>query len=80
VGVINEVKPIKIWRFEMAPKKYQNMSDHGGDEDWVAVIPRTSPLSYLRIPFLHEGSAFGRCCVSEHQMPNGDTLLIGAHA
>lgn len=31
--------PIQIWKFEGAPKLYQEMSDAGGDEDWIALIP-----------------------------------------
>jgi len=31
---------IKIWRFEDAPKEYQDLSEHGGDEDYIAYIPK----------------------------------------
>ena len=32
---------ILIWHFEDAPKKLQELSEHGGDEDWVALIPKS---------------------------------------
>ena len=34
---------IKIWRFEDAPIKYQQLSTNGGDEDWVVEIPTGIP-------------------------------------
>ena len=29
---------ISIWLFDDAPQKYQDMSRHGSDEDWVVVF------------------------------------------
>ena len=32
--------PITIYRFEDAPKELQNLSQNGGDEDWLAIVPK----------------------------------------
>ena len=31
--------PIHVWPFHDAPQAYRDMSPHGGDEDWIALIP-----------------------------------------
>jgi hypothetical protein len=70
-------KTILVWRFEDAPKEYQELSDHGGDEDWVAFVPE-----YMKdywIGWLESGSYFGCASVSEHEVA-GDIIRIGAHA
>lgn len=69
--------PILVWRFEDAPMKYKILSNHGGDEDWVAFIPKES--KGYGIPWAESGSRFGVCDVSEHEVENG-IVLIGAHA
>lgn len=70
-------EPILIWRFCDTPKEIQDLSPHGGDEDWVAYIPKNYTAEYLG--FLEEGSNFGCCGVSEHSYGDGK-ILIGAHA
>ncbi len=32
---------IQIWNFDDAPKEYKDMSENGGDEDYIAFIPRS---------------------------------------
>jgi len=66
---------IIVWEWRNAPEVFRNLSRHGGDEDWVAFVPKGmwAPL------WASEGSSFGRCSVSEHEVPTG-TVLIGAHA
>ena len=32
-------RAIITWRFEDAPKEFQDLSTNGGDEDWVILIP-----------------------------------------
>jgi len=71
-------KAIIIWPFEDAPETLQNMSPHGGDEDWVALIPAV--LKNTGLSWMEEGTSFGCCRVSEHELPNGDQVRIGAHA
>lgn len=68
---------IQVWRFQDAPKHYQVLSRHGGDEDWLALIPEALVETY--IPWLETGP-FGCCDVSEHPLPDGRVVKIGAHA
>ena len=76
-------KPIRVWSFEDAPKRYQNMSEHGGDEDWLAIVPNAYVSSmYLDgLPnWMTEGSPFGCCAVSKRKLKDGYWLVIGAHS
>lgn len=68
---------IRVWRFEDAPAKYRRLSEHGGDEDWLAFIPQA--LAHDYIGWMAEGTAFGCCSVSEHPVEGG-LVRIGAHA
>lgn len=69
---------IKIWRFHEAPQEYQALSGHGGDEDWLALVPKEMKDDYM--PWLESGSTFGVCDISIHDLPNGDQVRIGAHS
>lgn len=69
---------IHVWKFSEAPKQFRELSDHGGDEDWVALVPKE--LVDLYIPWMQEGSPFGCCSVSEHKLEGGCVVRIGAHA
>ena len=71
-------KAIKVWRWEDAPRKYRRLSEHGGDEDWVALLPAGASDWY--IPWLEDGTSFGCCDVSRHPLPDGREVRIGAHA
>ncbi len=66
---------ISIYRWEDAPEQYRELSGHGGDEDWVAVVPESMAQEYM--PFLEEGR-FGND-VTEHKIP-GAVVYISAHA
>lgn len=70
----NQDNPIQVWPFDKAPACYQNLSSHGGDEDWVALIPKGQDYPL----WADDGTAFG-CRVSEHELEDGRTVLIGAH-
>jgi hypothetical protein len=70
-------KTITIWPFEDAPQEMRDLSQHGGDEDWVAFVPVSLEDRY--IPWLESGSGFGVCDVSKHPI-SGGTVHIGAHA
>jgi hypothetical protein len=78
--VSDDDKCIKIWSWDNAPDYLKNLSEHGGDEDWVAVLPPSYQEQY--IPFLEDGSSFGYCEVSRHEHPRlkGYQVRIGAHA
>ena len=67
---------IQVWRFNEAPQVLQDMSDNGGDEDWVALVPKEMADGY--IGWL-DSPAFGCCCIDEHKW--GDyRVYIGCHA
>lgn len=75
--------PIKIWEFEDAPEEYQAMTKHGGDEDYVALLPKEYEGVYH--PILDAiradgGSWFSVCGSDKYKLDSGDTLLISAHA
>ena len=69
---------IQVWSFYDAPEAYRELSPHGGDEDWLALIP--AHLADRYIGWLESGSSFGRCDVSEHPQPDGSIIRIGAHS
>lgn len=69
---------IQVWPFEHAPEKWKALSKHGGDEDWVAEIPIA--LADAWIGLAESNTPFGCCDVSEHKLPDGRKILIGAHA
>lgn len=72
-------EPIKVWRFYDAPELLQKLSNHGGDEDWLAVVPPN--YSDVDVDFMFaEGSRFGCCSVSIQPLADGTTIYIGAHA
>ena len=70
--------PILVWRFEDAPKHLQELSDNGGDEDWLAVVPPWLAGDWIN----WMGTAFGCCCVNEYKHPDldGYVVRIGCHA
>lgn len=72
------MKPIQIWRFKEAPEEFRTLSDHGGDEDWLALIP--PHLADEWIPWLEENTSFGCFRVSKHKLPDGSVVKIGAHS
>ena len=79
-----KVKPIKVWRFYDAPKKYQKLSTHGGDEDWLAFIPKdlmgSHRIEYRRLPqWMESGTQFGICDTLLYPV-RGGFVAIGAHA
>lgn len=71
---------IKVWRFVEAPKHYQNLSDNGGDEDWIAFVPQhilDAEDGY--IGWLQEGTSYGCCAVNEYVV-DGGRIFIGCHS
>ena len=68
-------KPIRVWPFEQAPQAYQDLSPHGGDEDWVALVPPSLRERY--IPWIER---LGICDTSTHEQEDGSIIYIGAHA
>lgn len=68
--------PIVVWRFREAPEALQELSPHGGDEDWLAFIPEKYADDW--IGWLEHGP-FGVCDISRHPVAGGE-VRIGAHA
>lgn len=70
-------EPIKMWPFHDAPEDLQALSRHGGDEDWIAVVPAhlaASPLAEDiedRLPV---------CDCQRIRRDDGSLVMIGAHA
>ena len=67
---------IRVWRFYDAPEELRALSQHGGDEDWLAVVPPALCCAWL--PWL-EGRQFGED-VSTHALADGSRVYIAAHA
>jgi hypothetical protein len=75
---------IMLYRYPTAPLELQALSQHGGDEDWIAVVPESWKDRY-HLAFLEGGIAgnwFGCSDVSQHTHPNypNQLIFIGAHA
>lgn len=67
---------IKVWPFNQAPPEFQALSPHGGDEDWLALVPPD-----MGVPdWMNSGSSFGVCDTSIHEIADGFAVCIGAHA
>jgi hypothetical protein len=71
-------KAIIVWAFHDAPADLRALSTHGGDEDWLAVLPAGFGESLPM--WMEDGTSFGCCGVSEHPLPDGRRVVIGAHA
>lgn len=71
-------EPIRVWRYYEAPKVLQ-ISNFGGDEDYLAEIPPCYADNY--IPWLETGS-FACCEVDTfpHPEKEGWKIAIGCHA
>lgn len=69
---------ILVWGFYDAPADLRALSTHGGDEDWVALVPPKYKDRW--IGWLEVGTSFGVCDVQKIERPDGYTVYIGAHA
>lgn len=78
IDFVGKTAPIMVWRFEEAPQELQALSPHGGDEDWLAIVPKFMADAW--IPWLDSGSSFGVCDVSQHELEDGSIVFIGAHS
>ena len=70
-------KTIMVWRFHDAPNEFQALSDHGGDEDWLAFVPTT--LGDPWIGWLESSTPFGVSETTRHPI-HGGWIYIGAHS
>lgn len=76
----NTPNHIRVWRFEDAPEELKELSKHGGDEDWLALIPPKYANEY--IGWMEDGGSFGCLYIGEHEHPElpGYKIRIGAHS
>ena len=77
---------IEIWKFANAPEYYRKLSKHGGDEDWIALVPE-GLMGELLVDVFFGGSfpntrynPFGCSSIESHLLTSGDMIYIGAHA
>jgi hypothetical protein len=79
-GILGEATPdkeaIKVWKFDDAPPEYKLLSTNGGDEDWVAFVPRKFVGEY--IAWL-DSNQFGCAGVQTIEVDDG-TIYIGCHS
>lgn len=75
---------IMVWPFYEAPGWLRRLSTHGGDEDWVALVParlkEAGIIQYFFTQELRLRNPFGISSIGRHELPNGDVAYIGAHA
>jgi hypothetical protein len=91
---VTDPTAIIVYRFEDAPADLRALSRHGGDEDWLAVVPRAlcdEPSNDWPLPYgddigplpewMHQGP-FGvrRVSVTPHPSSAAHVVAIGAHA
>jgi len=73
-------EPIRVWRYEDAPKELQDLSSNGGDEDWLAEVPPSFREAFVW--WLEPGTPFG-CSgveVKDHPAKPGWQIHIGSHS
>lgn len=74
----NPPNHIRVWRFVDAPEELKALSPHGGDEDWIALVPPKLADEY--IGWLEYGP-FGPHRIWEYVHPElpGYVVKIGVH-
>lgn len=76
--------PIQVWPYDDAPKEYQELCNNGGDEDWIALIPKylveKEANGLIWFGWLEDGGPFGCHSVKKVDLPNGDQFRIGCHS
>ena len=74
------VEPIKVWAFYDAPEHLRALSQHGGDEDWLVLVPADVHASWnCGEPYWI--TKLDTCDEPSKQvLENGDVVYIGAHS
>lgn len=67
---------ISLYPWDKTPEALRALSDHGGDEDWLAALPPGIP--YSECYWLDLMGVCGE--PSEYKLRDGWVVLIGAHA
>lgn len=70
-----DLSAIVIWKWWDAPGELRALSEHGGDEDWVALLPDEDTPSWME-----SGGPFAVCRLQVEPLGDGRFVAIGAHA
>ncbi|MBP8183355.1 MAG: hypothetical protein KAX88_04570 [Rhodoferax sp.] len=76
---IFDVQAITVWNWADAPPDLKALSDHGGDEDWIALVPQHYARDYY-LAFLDHIDTRRTPQVTPHPSITGYEVWIGAHA
>jgi hypothetical protein len=74
-SAIQQSNSILVWRWNDAPGELRSHSTHGGDEDWVALIPKD-----IEIPSWMDCEPFSICRMETEELDDGRRVVITAHA
>ena len=76
---------VRLWNFENAPDELKYLSDHGGDEDWIALVPASMKDKYYSLIECSDYERSGN--LSRKELTNDDIeglegyiLYIGSHS
>jgi len=64
-------RTIKLWHFADAPEDLRKLSSHGGDEDFIVLVPAGVELPDWTLWWQD---------TRRHELPDGSLVLIGAHS
>jgi hypothetical protein len=70
-----DMSAIVVWKWHDAPGELRAVSEHGGDEDWVALLPDEDTPSWM-----DSGGSFAICHLQIAPLGDGRFVAIGAHA
>lgn len=76
---MRDANAITVWRFEDAPADLRELSTHGGDEDWIALVPKAYTRRYMLF-WLDRISTTLDPQIVEHPSLAEYEVWIGAHA
>lgn len=72
-----DLNEVHLWLFEEAPQEYQDLSENGGDEDWVMFVPERLESHPLVISMSEKIDV--SYSPEEHEVEGG-WVFIGSHA
>ena len=67
--------PIQVWRFHEAPEVLQ-LSDNGGDEDWLALVPAEYALDWIGWLECSGCNGFGVCGVNIYEIDEDGRVFL----
>lgn len=80
----NETRAITVWHFDDAPEHLRELSNNGGDEDWLVEVPPGivdgGYDSVNGLPYWMEGLDSGHMPqICPHPTKDGWSIVIGSH-